>query len=147
MTIPLWKMALAALATFALAGVLTACAPATPPVVQGVPQLSAASKPAPQIPADAPVGAAVSSGGVQRISIDVSQGFFNPTVIDATAGVPLEIAFGQGEGCVSAVLIPDFGVSQDLTRGGAVVKLPAMTPGEHSFSCGMRMQFGKIVVK
>jgi hypothetical protein len=139
---------LVVLAFLTAVGALAACAPSAPPVVQGTaPQQGGSARPAPQIPADAPRGAAVSLDGAQTISVDVSQGFFNPMVIDAKAGEPLAITFGQGQGCMAKVLINDFGVSQDLTSGGAVVKLPAMKAGEYTFSCGMEMQFGKIVVK
>jgi len=104
----------------------------------------------PAAPAPAPVGAdgtAKLEGSVQRISVDLSTGAYAPSVIAAKAGVPLEIAFGQGAGCLGRVLVPDFGIDQDLTQGGAVVKLPAMKAGEYQFSCGMKMVFGKIVVQ
>jgi plastocyanin domain-containing protein len=127
---------LAAIAALALA--LTGCAVAPP---------AAAPQTAPAADASAPSGVATIEGSVQRISVDLSQGYYDPTVIEAKAGVPLEITFGQGQGCLSEVLVPDFGVKQDVTHGGAIVKLPAMQPGEHEFSCGMRMVFGRIVVK
>ena len=112
-----------------------------------------ASAPAPAPTASAPAqttggeGTAKVEGAVQRISVDVSTGAYEPSVITAKAGVPLEITFGQGGGCLASVLVPDFGIDQDLTQGGAVVKLPAMKAGEYQFSCGMQMVFGKIVVK
>jgi hypothetical protein len=128
-----------ALAVCMLAAMLlVGCAASPPPVPAG----SAA-----QVPSGAPTGAASVEGGVQRIAIDVSKGYYDPTVVEAKAGVPLEITFGQGQGCLSEVLFPDFGVRQSLTQGGAVVKLPAMGPGERTFSCGMQMVFGKIVVR
>jgi len=114
---------------------------------------SVASAPAPTPAASAPArttgadGTAKVEGSVQRISVDLSTGAYTPSVITAKAGIPLEIAFGQGSGCLASVLVPDFGIDQDLTQGGAVVKLPAMKAGEYQFSCGMQMVFGKIVVK
>jgi plastocyanin domain-containing protein len=126
----------AVIAVLALA--LTGCA-VTPPVV--APQTTPAAD------SSAPSGVAKIEGAVQRISVDLSQGYYDPTIIEAKAGVPLEISFGQGQGCLSSVLVPDFSIDQDLRNGGAVVKLPAMQPGEHEFSCGMRMVFGRIVVK
>lgn len=99
------------------------------------------------VPAGAPTGTPKIEGPVQRIPVDVSTGQFVPSVIQAKAGVPLEITFGQGQGCVSKVLIPAFGVDQDLTQGGAAVKLPAMKAGSYDFSCGMQMVFGKIEVR
>jgi hypothetical protein len=121
-----------------LAATLAGCssAPAAAPVQQ-----------TPAADAGAPIGAATVEGEVQRIAVDLSQGFYDPTIIQAKAGLPLEIAFGQGQGCLSTVLVPSADIRQDLTNGGAVVKLPAMQPGEYEFSCGMKMVFGKIVVK
>jgi plastocyanin domain-containing protein len=99
------------------------------------------------VPAGAPDGTTVSDGKVQRISVGTSQGFYDPSVIHAVAGVPLEMAFAEGRGCLASVLIPDFGIDQDLTVGGAVVKLPAMKAGSYEFSCGMEMVYGRIVVQ
>lgn len=142
------KVVVAVLLSLGLALAVTACSPSAPPTVQGkAPKGATPQRPAPQIPAGAPGGTAVSSGGVQKIPVDVSQGYFNPMVINAKAGEPLEITFGQGQGCMAGVLFKDFGVSQDLTSGGAVVKLPPMKAGEYTFSCGMEMQYGELVVK
>ena len=142
------KAVVVVVASLALAGALAACSPAVRPVVQGMaPGQGGSWRPSPPIPAAAPRGAAVSSGGIQKVSVDVSQGFFDPMVIDVKAGVPLEISVGQGQGCMSKMLIKDFGVSQDLTSGGAIIKLPAAKAGEYTFSCGMEMQYGKLVVK
>jgi hypothetical protein len=127
------------IAVLALAMGAGSCAPAPAPSTPG--------GQAPASAADGPSAAAVLSGAVQTISVDLSQGYYDPTVIEAKAGVPLEITFGQGQGCLAKVLIPAFSVEQDLASGGALVKLPAMGPGEYEFSCGMRMVFGKIVVK
>jgi plastocyanin domain-containing protein len=67
-------------------------------------------------------------------------------VVVAKPGIPLEITFKPGPGCLGAVLIPPFSIKQDI-RSGAVVKVPAMQRGEYPFSCGMKMVFGKIVVR
>ncbi len=140
----------AAASLFMAATALGACS--TPAVISAGPTAAlptpAASAPAlSNVPAGAPEGTAAVGGGVQRISVDLSKDFYDPTVIHAKAGVPLEITFGAARGCLASVLIPDFGVDQDLTSGGDVVKLPAMTAGEHEFSCGMQMVYGKIVVR
>jgi hypothetical protein len=129
---------LAVAISVALAAALVGCTP---------PPAAAPAQQTPGADAGAPTGTAKVEGDVQRVTVDLSQGFYDPTVIEAKAGVPLEIAFGQGQGCLSSVLVPSAGIDQDLTNGGAVVKLPAMQAGEYEFSCGMRMVFGKIVVK
>lgn len=97
-------------------------------------------------PAETPQAAAVLDGDVQTISVDVSKGYFDPTVIDVAAGVPTEITFGQGSGCLAEVEFPQFDISKDLTQGGAVVTLPALDPGEYQFNCGMQMVFGTLIV-
>jgi len=136
---------LVALAAFLLSG---CSAPATglAPGASPQPSQTARAAGADQF-AGAPEGTATVSGAVQRISVDVSQGFYAPTVVHVKAGVPVEIAFGQGQGCLSRVQFPDFGVDQDLSQGGAAVKLPAMKPGEYQFHCGMSMVFGKVVAR
>ncbi len=92
-------------------------------------------------------GSAVVEGDVQRISIDVSAGYFDPSIIVVKAGVPVEITFGEGTGCMAEVMFKDFAVFEDLTEGGAVVSLPALEPGEYEFSCGMEMVFGTVVAQ
>lgn len=128
------------IATATLAATLSGCAaPAAPSGSSGPSARSVAN--------GAAEGTAELAGGVQRISVDLSKGVYDPAVIHAKAGVPLEITFGQGQGCLARVLFPAFGVDQDLTSGGALVELPAMKAGDYEFSCGMKMVFGKIVVR
>jgi len=85
-------------------------------------------------------------GDVQRISVDASAGY-DPNVIRATAGIPLEITFSQGSGCMAQVMSRDLGFFEDLTTGPKTIKLPALEAGEYGFSCGMEMVFGTIVVE
>ncbi|MBE0417678.1 MAG: cupredoxin domain-containing protein [Coriobacteriia bacterium] len=85
-------------------------------------------------------------GDVQRISVDASAGYA-PNLIRATAGVPLEITFSQGSGCMAQVMSRDLGFFEDLTTGAKTIKLPALEAGEYGFSCGMEMVFGTIVVE
>jgi hypothetical protein len=138
---PRWRGAMLLVAASVVASAyLTGCQPSP-----GVP--SGASTTESHIPQGAPSGTATLEGGVQRIAVDVSKGYFDPTVIKAKAGLPIEITFGQGQGCLAQVQFPDQGVEQDLTQGGGVVKLPALEPGTYSFSCGMQMVFGELVIE
>jgi len=91
-------------------------------------------------------GQTVIEGDVQRISVDASAGY-NPNVIRATAGIPIEITFSQGSGCMAEVMSRDLGFFEDLTAGPKTISLPALTAGEYGFSCGMEMVFGTIVVE
>ena len=92
-------------------------------------------------------GRATVDGGVQKISVDLSKGYYEPNQIVLQAGVPTEITFGQSSGCTAQVMSADLGFSEDLTAGPRTVKLPALEPGEYAFSCGMQMVFGKVVVE
>lgn len=92
-------------------------------------------------------GTAAVEGDVQKIDVDLSQGFYSPNQIVLKAGVPAEITFGQGAGCTAQVMSNELGFFEDLSAGPKTVKLPALDAGEYPFYCGMQMVFGKIVVK
>ena len=92
-------------------------------------------------------GTAQVNGNVQKISVDLSTGVYNPDVINLKAGVPAEITFGQSGGCTGYVQSQDLGFQADLTGGPQTVKLPALQPGAYGFACGMNMVRGEIVVK
>lgn len=91
--------------------------------------------------------AATVEGDVQRIEVDLSQGYYNPNQIVLAKGVPAEITFGQSSGCTAQVASQELGFFEDLSAGSRVVKLPALEAGEYPFYCGMQMVFGKIVVR
>ncbi|HSK47707.1 MAG TPA: cupredoxin domain-containing protein [Coriobacteriia bacterium] len=92
-------------------------------------------------------GKAVVEGDVQKISVDLSKGYYEPNQIVLKAGVPAEITFGQSSGCTAQVVSEELGFGEDLTAGPATVELPALEKGEYPFYCGMQMVFGKIVVE
>src|SRR5659263_87542 len=93
-------------------------------------------------------GSTTVEGDVQKIAVDTSAGSFNPNVIKAKAGVPIEIEFSQAPGgCLSGVLFPDFGINEDLTAAGKTISLPALDAGEYQFYCQMQMVSAKIVVE
>jgi len=95
----------------------------------------------------APVeGTAKVSGGIQAIGVKVGT-TYSPNIIKLKAGIPAEITFGQGGGCTGQVISQDLGFQEDLTSGPKLIQLPALKAGTYSFSCGMGMVFGKIVVE
>jgi plastocyanin len=96
----------------------------------------------------APVtGAAKVSGGVQKISVDLSSGSYNPNVIQLKAGVPAEITFGQGSSCAAVIQSSDLNFQVDTSAGAKTVKLQALKPGTYNFACSMNMVQGQIVVQ
>lgn len=91
-----------------------------------------------------PTRAAVET--VQRASITVSDGYY-PDELILAAGIPTEITFSEGHGCLARVVFPHLGIEADLDRGGAVVWIPALEVGEYEFRCGMDMVHGRLIVE
>lgn len=101
-----------------------------------------------EAPADAVTSkAAEISGDVQKLTVDASKGYYEPSTIELKAGVPAEITFTQATGCLQEVESADLGFSEDLSGGPKTIKLGALVAGTYGFNCGMQMQFGTIVVK
>jgi plastocyanin len=98
-------------------------------------------------PSAAEPKSATVTGGVQKISVDVSKGYYDPASIVLKAGVPAEITFSQGSGCTGQVVSEDLNFSEDISAGAKTVKLPALTAGQYTFHCGMNMVSGTITVQ
>jgi len=90
---------------------------------------------------------ATSTDGVQRFTVDLSTGRYVPDLIEAKAGVPIEITFGQGSGCLQALVFPDFGIDADMTQGPQTFELGALAPGDYPWACGMDMARGLLRVR
>jgi Cu+-exporting ATPase len=98
----------------------------------------------------APTGgspAGVSASGVQRFDVDMSSGVYKPAEIDAKAGTPVQITFGQGQGCVQTLVFPSFNIRADMTQGPKTFDLGVLQPGDYPWSCGMNMQHGVLKVR
>jgi len=92
---------------------------------------------------------AESSGSVQEINIKVKGGY-DPNVIVVDAGKPVRLNFYREEtsDCSEQVLFPDFKTSAVLTPFQTVpVELSPDKKGEYTFTCGMGMLRGKLVVQ
>lgn len=83
--------------------------------------------------------------GVQVISVR-SDGNFVPSA-SAAAGTPIRLEFGPGSGCTAAIQFPERGIYEDLTDGGGVVELPALTAGEYPLLCQSNMVMGVLEVE
>jgi hypothetical protein len=96
----------------------------------------------PKVPVRVPIETQLS----QRVRIEVTDGY-DPADIVVAAGIPLEITFSEGHGCLAKVLFESLGIEADLTDGGAVVHIPALEPGVYAFSCGMHMVHGSVTAE
>jgi plastocyanin len=102
--------------------------------------------------ASAPAGAQTSkaaevAGNVQKITVDTSKGYYDPSTVELKAGIPAEITFTQATGCLQYVESANLGFSEDLSGGPKTIKVGPLAAGTYGFNCGMQMQSGSIVVK
>ena len=95
------------------------------------------------------VAARAGAGGVQEIGVTVKGGY-SPDVIVVRAGQPVRLEFYRDEtaSCSEQVVFGDFGIARDLPafRTTAVEFTPEQA-GEYTFTCGMNMMRGKLVVQ
>jgi plastocyanin domain-containing protein len=93
---------------------------------------------------------AVASGeGVQEIKVQVKGGY-DPDVLVVEAGRPVRIDFHRNEtaDCSEEVVFGDFGIRKKLPAFRTTpVEFTPEEPGEYTFTCGMSMMRGKLVVE
>jgi plastocyanin domain-containing protein len=93
--------------------------------------------------------AEVGARGVQEIRVTVKGGYA-PDVIAVRAGQPVRLDFYRDEtaACSEQVVFRDFGVIRDLPAYETTpVEFTPEEPGEYTFTCGMNMMRGKLVVE
>jgi len=94
--------------------------------------------------------ASVDAAGVQKASVTIDGGKYNPNVIAVQQGKPVELTFigGKELGCGGTIVFKSLNQSKDVESGKSVTF--TFTPdkaGEIPFTCGMGMYDGKLVVK
>ncbi|HEY5506538.1 MAG TPA: cupredoxin domain-containing protein [Coriobacteriia bacterium] len=91
--------------------------------------------------------AGTSAAGVQHFDVDLSTGAYKPAELDAKAGTPVQITFGQGQGCVQTLVFPSFNIKADMAQGPKTFDLGVLQPGDYPWACGMNMQHGVLKVR
>lgn len=97
----------------------------------------------------AAVAARAGEGGVQEVKITVKGGY-SPDVVVVKQGRPVRLSFYRDEtaSCSEQVVFGDFGIARDLPAFRTTpVELTPSTPGEFTWTCGMNMLRGKLVVE
>jgi Cu+-exporting ATPase len=87
------------------------------------------------------------ASGAQRLSVDLSSGKYVPSEITATAGTPISITFGKGQGCVKKLVSQSLKINADMTKGPQTFDVGVLAPGDYTWQCGMNMQHGVLHVK
>jgi len=95
------------------------------------------------------VAAQAGTGGVQEVKITVKGGY-SPDVVVVKQGRPVRLDFYRDErsSCSEQVVFGDFGIARDLPAFKTTpVEFTPQTPGEFTWTCGMNMLRGKLVVE
>jgi plastocyanin domain-containing protein len=93
--------------------------------------------------------AAAGAGGVQEVTVRVKGGY-DPDVIVVRKGRPVRLDFYRDEtsSCSETVVLPEFGIAQSLPPFRTTpVEFTPERSGEFTFTCGMSMLRGKLVVE
>jgi plastocyanin domain-containing protein len=93
--------------------------------------------------------ASVGAGGMQQIKVTVKGGY-TPDVIVVKRGLPVELDFYRDEtsNCTERVVFGDFGISRTLPAFETTpVRFTPERAGEFTFTCGMNMVRGKLIVE
>lgn len=95
------------------------------------------------------VAATETGSGVQEIKITVKGGY-SPDVVVVKQGRPVRLDFYRDEtaGCSEQVVLGDFGIARDLPAfKTTAVEFTPQESGEFTWTCGMNMLRGKLVVE
>ncbi|MEC4722279.1 cupredoxin domain-containing protein [Noviherbaspirillum sp. CPCC 100848] len=94
------------------------------------------------------VSAQTSESGVQEIRVTVKGGY-SPDLIVVKRDKPVRLDFYRDENasCSEQLIIGDFGIAKALPAFKTTpVQFTPERPGEYTFTCGMNMMRGKIIV-
>lgn len=95
------------------------------------------------------VAATVGESGVQEINITVKGGY-SPDLIVVKEKLPVRLEFYRDEtaSCSEDVVFGDFGIARHLPAFETTrIEFTPDKPGEYTFTCGMNMIRGKLVVE
>lgn len=95
------------------------------------------------------VTATAGAGGLQEVRV-VVRGGYDPDVIVVRAGQPVRLNFYRDESasCSETVLFGDFGIARTLPAFETTpVEFTPEKAGEFTFTCGMNMLRGKLIVE
>lgn len=86
----------------------------------------------------------------QRLTVKITQRGFEPETLRLRRGVQVRITFLRttDQTCATEIVLRDFGIRRELPLNQPVViTLTPKTRGEFSFTCGMNMMRGKLIVQ
>jgi RND family efflux transporter MFP subunit len=93
---------------------------------------------------------AASTPVAENVTIEVSSAGFTPASVTLSAGKPHRLTFirKDEQNCGTEVIFPKLGIKKPLPLNQPVlIEIPAQQEGELTFSCGMDMLKGKLVIR
>ncbi|MBW3564500.1 MAG: cupredoxin domain-containing protein [Acidobacteria bacterium] len=93
---------------------------------------------------------AVVAAETQTVTVNVSGMSYSPAEVTVTEGVPvrMELVRDEKPTCGGKVLFPELEIARDLPAGETtIVEFTPKKSGELTFTCGMKMMKGTIVVQ
>jgi plastocyanin domain-containing protein len=93
--------------------------------------------------------ARVESEGIQEVKVIVKGGY-SPDVIVVKKGIPVRIDFYRDEtaDCSDTIVFGDFNIRKPLPAFRTTpVEFTPEKPGEYTFTCGMGMMKGRLIVE
>ncbi len=121
-------------------------------VLQGIPYnfntAQVALKQAVGIQDKAATGSSKIAKGVQVVNLEVSGTTYNPSTLVVQQGMPVKLVIDHKDNnaCAAQIVFPAWGVFRDLPVGKTVITFTPKESGTFSFSCGMGMMQGSVVV-
>jgi plastocyanin domain-containing protein len=102
------------------------------------------------VSAQKPAPAKPKMAAVQKATVTVTESGYTPSTLNFKAGVPAQVTFVRksDKTCGTEVLLPDYKIQKALPLNKPVVV--AFTPkkaGTYTFTCGMKMFKGSVIVK
>lgn len=95
------------------------------------------------------VAASIAESGVQEIKVTVKGGY-SPDVIVVREGAPVRLNFYRDEtaSCSEQIIFGDFGIARELPSFKTTpIEFTPDKAGEFTFTCGMNMLRGKLIVE
>ena len=85
---------------------------------------------------------------VRKFTVKITGQGFEPVSLNLRRGVPARITFLRTteQTCAREIVSRDFGIKRDLPLNQPVVVSLTPKKGEFSFTCGMNMMRGKLIV-
>lgn len=99
--------------------------------------------------AEGGVGTAVSSAGVQEVTVTV-RGGYSPATVRVKSGQKVRLVFDRQETnpCSEEIVFSDFGIRRFLPAfKQTTLEIEPKQPGTYEFTCGMSMMRGRLVAE